>query len=216
KALRSALRRIGEVNPNAPAEYQESNQRLEFLRQQDADLRDAIESLHTVIKELDTLIDTEMRQTFRNVQRAFKEYFEVLFNGGSAELQLTEPDNLSESGVDINARPPGKRAQSLSLLSGGERALTAVALLFALLKANPVPFCFLDEVDAALDEANIFRFRELLQRHALGTQFIVITHNRRTIEIASSIYGVAMGEQGVSQVISLKVGDVAELERSGA
>ncbi|MCE5259828.1 MAG: chromosome segregation protein SMC [Chloroflexi bacterium] len=210
KAVKSSLKRLGEVNPNAPAEYAEANDRLEFLHTQDADLRNAIESLHKVIKELDQLIDTEMQRTFKQVQRAFKDYFILLFNGGSAELQLTEPDNFSETGIDISVRPPGKRTQNLSLLSGGERALTAVALLFALLQANPVPFCFLDEVDAALDEANIFRFRDLLKRHALGTQFIVITHNRRTIEAATSIYGVAMGEQGVSQVISLKVSEVPE------
>jgi len=207
RALRASIRRSGDVNPDAPAEFAEAHKRLEFMRTQDHDLRTAIVSLQQVIKELEQLIDYDLRRTFSQVQKAFGSYFSLLFSGGSAELELTNPDNLSETGIEITARPPGKRAQSLSLLSGGERALTAVALLFALLEVNPVPFCFLDEVDAALDEANIFRFRELLQRHAVNTQFVVITHNRRTIETATSIYGIAMGEQGVSQVISLKVSD---------
>ena len=131
--------------------------------------------------------------------------FDRSFGGGSAHLFLSDPENISASGVDITAQPPGKRAQNLALLSGGERALTAVALLFALLSADPVPFCFLDEVDAALDEANVGRFRSLLQETAIETQFVVITHNRNTIEAATTIYGISMGEQAVSQSISLKL-----------
>ena len=205
RGLKNSLRRMGEVNPAAPEEYTQTNERLHFLHTQAIDLRAAITSLQQLIHELDNLIEHDLRRTFKQVQRSFGDYFTSLFNGGSAELQLTDPEKLSETGVDIVTRLPGKRAQNLALLSGGERALTAVALLFALLQANPVPFCILDEVDAALDEANIHRFRELLQRHAVGTQFIVITHNRCTIEVASAIYGIAMSEQGVSRVISLKV-----------
>ncbi|MHB1354713.1 MAG: chromosome segregation protein SMC [Anaerolineae bacterium] len=207
RSLRNSLRRMGEVNPAAPEEYAQTSERLRFLQAQEVDLRTAIVSLQQLIHELENLIEHDLHRTFKLVQRSFGDYFTSLFNGGSAELQLTEPEKISETGVDIVARLPGKRSQNLALLSGGERALTAVALLFALLQANPVPFCILDEVDAALDEANIQRFRELLQRQAVGTQFVVITHNRRTIEAASAIYGVAMGEQGVSQMISLKVQD---------
>jgi chromosome segregation protein len=205
RSLRNSLRRMGEVNPAAPEEFIQTSERLRFLQTQEVDLRAAIISLQQLIQELENLIEHDLRRTFKLVQRSFSDHFTSLFNGGSAELLLTEPENMSETGIDIVTRLPGKRAQNLALLSGGERALTAVALLFALLQANPVPFCILDEVDAALDEANIHRFRELLQRQAVATQFVVITHNRHTIEAASAIYGVAMGEQGVSQMISLKV-----------
>ncbi|MBN1401275.1 MAG: AAA family ATPase, partial [Anaerolineae bacterium] len=139
-------------------------------------------------------------------------YFQVLFGGGDARLVLTDPENPSTTGVDIEAHPPGKRSQGLALLSGGERALVATSLLFALLSANPVPFCFLDEVDAALDESNVTRFRSLLTEQAQETQFVVITHNRYTIEAASTIYGISMDEMGVSQSISMKIGAEAVSE----
>jgi chromosome segregation protein len=203
--LRSRLRRIGSVNVDAPREYEKLLERQTFLQSQVSDLRGAIASLHEVIEELDQVIEQDLRRTIREVDEGFRHYFEILFGGGAAQLVLTDPDNMATTGVDIIASPPGKRAQRLSLLSGGERSLTATALLFALLRANPVPFCFLDEVDAALDEANVGRFRDLLQEHALGTQFVVITHNRRTIEAAATIYGISMEERGVSQSISLQV-----------
>ncbi len=203
--MKARLRRLGHVNTDAPQEYEQLLERQTFLQSQAADLRGAIATLHEVIQELDAIIERDFAATFDTVNKAFTEYFAVLFNGGAARLVLTDPDNLSATGVDIIAHPPGKRAQNLSLLSGGERSLTAVALLFALLRANPVPFSFLDEVDAALDEANVGRFRDLLQQHARETQFVVITHNRNTIEAAGTIYGISMGEQGVSQSISLKL-----------
>jgi len=203
--LKARLRRMGNINPEAPREYQELLDRQAFLQGQTEDLHNALAALRRVIEELDKVIEHDFRTTFRRVDEAFRVHFELLFGGGSAHLFLTDPDNLSTSGVDITAQPPGKRAQNLALLSGGERALTAVALLFALLNADPVPFCFLDEVDAALDEANVGRFRSLLEETALETQFVVITHNRNTIEAATTIYGISMGEQGVSQSISLKL-----------
>lgn len=205
RQMRARLRRIGNVNADAPREYEKQLERQTFLQSQVADLRGAIASLQEVIEELDQMIDQDLRRTIRLVDEGFRVYFETLFGGGAARLVLTDPDNMSTTGVDIIAQPPGKRAQRLSLLSGGERSLTATALLFALLRANPVPFCFLDEVDAALDEANVGRFRDLLQEHALGAQFVVITHNRHTIEAAATIYGISMGDQGVSQAISLKI-----------
>jgi chromosome segregation protein len=211
RQLKARLRRLGDVNPAAPQEYEQLLERQTFLQGQSTDLRGAVATLHEVVLELDKIIERDFTETVQRVNHSFSAYFRALFGGGTAHLSLTDPEQLSTSGVDIIAQPPGKRPQNLSLLSGGERALTAVALLFALLRANPVPFCFLDEVDAALDEANVARFRELLEEHAQHTQFVVITHNRRTIEAAHTIYGVSMGEQGVSQCISLKL--AAEAER---
>jgi chromosome segregation protein len=203
--LKAHLRRLGGVNPNAPEDYAEVKERHEFLTEQSADLEAASEKLHRVVAELDELMETNFRETFDAVAACFEETFTILFNGGAARLELTEPDDLMNTGVDIVARPPGKRSQRLALLSGGERSLTAVALLFAILQVSPAPFCVLDEVDAALDEANIGRFRSMLQGLAKETQFIIITHNRGTIEAADTIYGISMGSDGVSQSVSLKL-----------
>lgn len=218
RALRARIRRLGGVNPDAPQEYQALLERQAFLQSQMTDLQEAIAALRQVIQELDEIIEKDFAATVQVVDRAFREYFRRLFDGGSAHLELANPQDLSTSGVEIVAHPPGKRSQALSLLSGGERALTAVALVFALLQASPVPFCFLDEVDAALDEANVGRFRDLLLEHARASQFVVITHNRRTIEIANTIYGISMGEQGVSESVSLKLEEdtMARLESGGA
>ena len=158
-----------------------------------------------MIAELDALMEEALERTFNDIAAQFKGYFTRLFDGGSARLQLTEPDNLTETGVEIIARPPGKRTQSLALLSGGERSLTAIALIFAILKVSPPPFCVLDEVDAMLDEANVGRFRTLLKELSANTQFIVITHNRATVQAADTIYGVSMGTDSVSQVVSLRL-----------
>ncbi|MBN1814923.1 MAG: AAA family ATPase [Anaerolineae bacterium] len=203
--LKARLRRAGDVNPSAPEDYTEVKERHQFLTEQSADLEAASERLRRVIAELDELMEAAFQKTFDAVAERFTETFTTLFNGGTARLELTEPDDLMNTGVDIVARPPGKRAQRLALLSGGERSLTAVALLFAILQVSPAPFCVLDEVDAALDEANIGRFRSLLTELAQQTQFIIITHNRGTIEVADTLYGVSMGADGVSQVVSLKM-----------
>jgi chromosome segregation protein len=205
RQLKTRMRRLGNINPDAPHEYEQLLERQTFLQSQSGDLRGAIASMYDVIEELDAVIERDFVATVERVDGAFRRYFTVLFSGGSARLVLTDRDDPATSGIEIEANPPGKRAQSLALLSGGERALTAVALIFALLDANPVPFCFLDEVDAALDESNVGRFRELLQQHAHDTQFVVITHNRSTIEAAATLYGVSMAEQGVSQMMSLKL-----------
>nr|MBC8249709.1 AAA family ATPase [Anaerolineales bacterium] len=203
--LRAQIKHIGLVNPNAPAEYEEVLERYNFLTAQAEDLDEAAKDLRQVIGELDELMERDFRETFEAVSREFEEYFVSLFGGGAAELVLTQPDDLMETGIDIVARPPGRRKQSLALLSGGERALTAVALIFAILKTSPTPFCFLDEVDATLDESNVGRFREALQELSERTQFIVITHNRGTVEVADTIYGISMGEDSASRVISLKL-----------
>jgi chromosome segregation protein len=210
--LRNRLRRLSNVNPQAPQEYRELMEMRTFLENQVSDLHETVGTLREVIGELDRTIERDFVHTVETVDGAFGECFHALFEGGSAHLELTNPDDASSTGVEIVARPPGKRTQDLSLLSGGERALTGVALLFALLRANPVPFCFLDEVDAALDEANVARFRQLLEEQAQSTQFVMITHNRHTVEAASTIYGISMGESGVSQALSLELGD-ERLER---
>lgn len=207
---RSQLRRMGAINPDAHAEYVSVKERYEFLVQQVADLKKADQDLREIIAELDGLMKTEFRKTFDAVAIEFKENFARLFGGGSARLILENEENPTEGGIDIEARLPGRREQGLSLLSGGERSLTAVALIFSLLKVSPTPFCVLDEVDAMLDEANVGRFCELLQELSHNTQFIVITHNRNTVQVADVIYGVTMGKDTASQVISLRLDEVSE------
>lgn len=207
--LREEVRRVGPVNPLAEVEYREAQERYDFLGQQLQDLHDAARSLEQVIAELDRAMEQRFHETFEAVQREFQAYFTRLFGGGNAALRLVrleeEDGGLSGWGVEIMARPPGKRAHSLALLSGGERALTSAALLFAILKVNPRPFCLLDEVDAMLDEANVGRFRECLLELASRTQFIIITHNRGTIEAADLLYGVSMADDGTSRVLSLRL-----------
>jgi chromosome segregation protein len=203
--IKAQVRRMGSVNPNAPEEYTEVLDRYTFLTTQAADLEEAARSLREVISELDDVMRQEFLATFKAVAQRFVENFTQLFGGGTARLLLTDPDDVSQTGVEIVARPPGKRQQTLALLSGGERSLTAVALLFSILEVSPPPFCILDEVDAMLDEANVKRFRQALEALAQHTQFIVITHNRGTIQAADTIYGVSMGEDSVSQVISLRL-----------
>ena len=208
---RAQLRRMGPINPEAQAEFQEVKQRFTFLTEQVADLKSAEAGVRQVIAELDELMQREFRTTFEAVAVEFKEIFVRLFGGGSAHLVLTNPDDLTETGIDIEARLPGRRLQGLSLLSGGERSLTAVALVFALLKVSPTPFCVLDEVDAMLDEANVGRFRELLRELSQNTQFVVVTHNRNTVQVADVIYGVTMGRDSSSQVLSLKLDEVSQV-----
>ena len=162
----------------------------------------------TAVGQLDREIRDKFRETFKLVNTEFERYFSAFFRGGTARLELGETDEEGLPGIEIYAQPPGKKLGSLNLLSGGERSLTAVALLFALLQANPSPICVLDEVDAALDEANVGRFVEELRALAERTQFIIITHNRRTIENADTIYGVSMGADSVSRVLSLKLDEV--------
>ncbi len=211
---RAQLRRLGAINPEAQHEYREVNERHEFLSEQLSDLRKAEEDLKEVIAELDVLMEREFRKTFNAVAGEFREIFTELFGGGKGQLVLTEPEDLTGSGVDIQVRLPGRRTQGLSLLSGGERSLIAAALIFALLKISPTPFCVLDEVDAMLDESNIARYRKLLRDLSSETQFIVITHNRNTVEVADVIYGIIMAEDSSSQVLSLKLDEVDEVIES--
>ncbi len=209
--LRLQLHRLGYINPEAPRDYAELQERYEFLSGQMADLEAAASDLKVVIEELDKIMEERFSRVFASVAKEFQSYFKILFGGGEAQLNLTNPDDITHTGVEITARPPGKRAQSLDILSGGERSLTAQALIFALLKTSPTPYCVFDEVDAMLDEANVDRFRQALSDLGKDIQFIVITHNRKTIEIAQTIYGISMGDDAVSKVVSLKLEDVDDL-----
>jgi chromosome segregation protein len=214
KRQRAQLRRLGAINPEAQIEYQEVKQRYQFLTDQVADLQRAEQDIRQVIAELDDLMEREFRRTFDSVADEFRQIFIRLFGGGSARLILTEPDDLTATGIEIQARLPGRREQGLALLSGGERSLTATALVFSLLKVSPTPFCVLDEVDAMLDEANVSRFRELLRELSQTTQFVIITHNRNTVQVADVIYGVTMGRDSASQVLSLKLDEVSQVVES--
>ncbi len=206
-ALRRRYHELGAGNPFAADELADLSLRLEALDAQRADLETAIRSTRELIERLERLITEQFRATFSALEDAFRRRFTQLFDGGEAQLSLTTPDDLAATGVEITARPPGKKRQPLAMLSGGERSLTAVALLLAMLEVRPVPFCVLDEVDAALDEANVGRFSAALRGLAESIQFIVITHNRGTIEAADALYGVTVGDDAVSRVISLRLGD---------
>jgi chromosome segregation protein len=206
--LRNQMRRLGPVNVEATEDYAELRERHDFLASQLEDLSGAEKALHRAIDELHGVMRKRFETTFATVASGFEEYFGAFFGGGHAKLSLTDPKDIQNTGVEVSAQPPGKRLQSMAQLSGGEKALTAVSLLFALLQANPSPFCVLDEVDAMLDEANVGRFVSALQELSKKTQFIVITHNRRTIEVADSIYGVSMGPDATSRVLSMRLGDV--------
>ncbi len=207
---RALLRRMGPINPEVQNEFKSVKERYEFLKTQVEDLRKADTDLRQVIAELDELMRREFRKTFDAVAAEFKGMFNRLFGGGSARLILSNEENPTEAGIDIEARLPGRREQGLSLLSGGERSLTAVALIFSLLKVAPTPFCVLDEVDAALDEANVGRFRDLLVELSDRTQFVLVTHNRNTVQAANVIYGVTMGRDSASQIISLRLDEISD------
>lgn len=209
RQARRTLQQIGSVNPFAIEEHAELSARLEELTAQESDLRSAAESTETLIDRLDGEISQQFQAAFAAIGLRFDEYCRLLFAGGSASLELTNAaESEAPGGIEIAVRPPGKRLQRLAMLSGGERALAGVALLFAMLSVNPVPFCVLDEVDAALDEANIGRFAEALRQLAEHIDFVVITHNRATIETADTIYGVTMTDAAVSRVLSLRLADL--------
>jgi chromosome segregation protein len=205
QALREKIDRYGEVNLTAIQEFEDIQKRYDFLMSQRVDLDNSIKILEEAIQKIDESTQTRFKETFDVVNQKFKEIFPILFNGGKAELALTNPENLLESGVDVMVQPPGKRLQSITLLSGGEKALTAVSLILAIFARKPSPFCLLDEVDAPLDDANVSRFNTVIRKMSEKTQFIVITHNKKTMEIAEALYGVTMERAGVSKMTSVRM-----------
>ncbi|MGB8002128.1 MAG: chromosome segregation protein SMC, partial [Anaerobacillus sp.] len=205
KLIKLEIDELGTVNLGAIDEYERVNERYTFLSEQQADLLQAKATLYHVIDEMDQEMKKRFEETFTKIRTQFQTVFKELFGGGKADLVLTDPDNLLTTGVDILAQPPGKKLQHLALLSGGERAFTAIALLFAILKVRPVPFCVLDEVEAALDDANVGRFAKYLKQFSENTQFIVITHRKGTMEESDVLYGVTMQESGVSRLVSVRL-----------
>jgi chromosome segregation protein len=204
QTVKSRIDALGPVNPSALEEYEEAQQRYDFLNAQRQDLLDSIRDTEKAIQELDQESRKRFSDAFEEINKHFKEMFTTLFGGGSAEMRLTDMENLAESGIDIVASPPGKKLQSVLLLSGGEKSLTAMALLMAIFRYQPSPFCILDEVDAPLDEPNIQRLTRLISEMSQETQFIVITHAKRTMEAAQALYGVTMQEPGVSKLVSVR------------
>ena len=203
--LKREIKSLGDVNVGAIEEYDRVKERYEFLNKQKEDLTNAENVLLEIITEMDDIMKDKFSSTFNNIKEAFNETFRKLFNGGKAELKLTDPSNILETGIDIIALPPGKKLQHISLLSGGEKTLTAIALLFSILKVRPVPFCILDEVEAALDEVNVDNFGKYLKEFKGDTQFIIITHKKKTMEYADVLYGITMQESGVSKLVSVKL-----------
>lgn len=207
KSLKEDIKLLGNVNISSIEEFKSVNERYEFITNQHEDLISAKEDLKEVIRDMEKQMKSKFVESFEEINNSFTEVFAVLFNGGKARLELEEDEDILKSGIEIKVQPPGKKLQSLSLLSGGEKSLTAVALLFAILRTKPAPFCILDEIDAALDEANIGRYTNYLRHFNDKTQFVLITHRKTTMEIADILYGVTMEEEGVSRLISLKLKD---------
>ena len=207
---KSEIKKLKDVNIGSIEEYDRVNTRLEFLNNQKKDLENAQNTILEIIKELDDIMKERFLNTFNKVQEEFKNVFKKLFSGGNASLTLTNPDDILTTGIDIKALPPGKTLKHISLLSGGEKTLTAISLLFAILKTRPVAFCILDEVEAALDEVNVDNFGKFLNEFKDKTQFIVITHKKKTMEYADVLYGVTMQESGVSKLVSVKLEDIKD------
>ena len=203
---------MGPLNFNAPEEYAALSERSSFLRAQLDDLEGAKKRLEKVIAEMETVMATRFAETFHELNDRFNRIFQQIFRGGQAHLALSMPENILETGVDIMAQPPGKRERTLTLLSGGERAMTAIALLFALLEVRPSPFVILDEIEAALDAANVERFARFIESYADGTQFVVISHRQGTMDAADRLYGVTMDKDGVSRLVSVRLEDYLEEE----
>ena len=206
--LKDNISILGNVNLDAPIEYEKAKERFDFLTNQKNDLINAENTLYDIIKEMDTVMKERFLDTFEKVKIEFKNVYRELFKGGRAELTLTDPDNILETGIEIKAEPPGKKLQSISLLSGGEKTFTALSLLFAILNIRPVPFCLFDEVEAALDDANVEAFGKYLDKYRDNTQFIIITHKKKTMEYADILYGITMEESGVSKIVSVKLEDI--------
>ena len=203
--LRSQIKELGSINVDSIEEYNTTKQRYDFMCEQRLDLEDGIAKLKKVIQDMTSTMKTQFAKQFEIINKNFGEVFKELFGGGKAELILTDPENILECGIDIHVQPPGKKLQNMTLLSGGEKAFTAIALLFAILKINPSPFCVLDEIEAALDDVNVFRYADYLKKFTNNTQFLVITHRKGTMEAADTVYGITMEENGISKLLSMKL-----------
>ena len=204
-SIRNEIKELGSVNIDAIKEYKEIKERYDFMSEQRLDLENSSNKLRKVINEMTETMKKQFAEQFKIINKNFGEVFAELFGGGKAELILSDKENILESGIEINVQPPGKKLQNMMLLSGGERAFTAIALLFAILKINPAPFCVLDEIEAALDDVNVYRFAEYLKNFSENSQFLVITHRKGTMEAADTVYGITMEEKGISKLLSMKL-----------
>ena len=210
--LHEKIKNLGSVNVDSIEEYKNTKERYENMSEQRLDLETTMTKLRNVINEMTGTMKKQFKEKFKEINKNFNEVFIELFGGGKAELVLEDENNILESGIDIKAQPTGKKLQNMMLLSGGEKALTAIALLFAILKINPAPFCILDEIEAALDDVNVYRFAEYLKKFSMTTQFLVITHRKGTMEAADTVYGVTMEENGISKLLSIKLSEVDKIE----
>jgi chromosome segregation protein len=206
-SVKDQIKKLGDVNVNAIEDYKNLMERYTFLKGQHDDLIEAEKQLETIITELDTAMRKQFKDKFAEIGREYDKVFKELFGGGHGTLELSEDEDILEAGINITAQPPGKKLQNMMQLSGGEKALAAIALLFAIQNLKPSPFCLLDEIEAALDENNVGRFAKYLHKLTKSTQFIVITHRRGTMESADRLYGITMQEKGVSALVSVDLID---------
>ena len=203
--LRGKIKDLGSINIDSIEEYKKTKERYDFMNEQRLDLENTVGKLRKVIQEMTETMKVQFKEKFAIINKNFNEVFVELFGGGKAELILEDEENILECGIEIRVQPTGKKLQNMMLLSGGEKAFTAIALLFAILKINPAPFCILDEIEAALDDVNVYRFAEYLKKFSKDTQFLVITHRKGTMEAADTVYGVTMEENGISKLLSIKL-----------
>ena len=203
--LRNKITNLGSINIDSIEEYKKTKERYDFMCEQRLDLDNTVGKLRKIIADMTETMKTQFTEKFAVINKNFNEVFVELFGGGKAELILEDESNILECGIDIRVQPTGKKLQNMMLLSGGERAFTAIALLFAILKINPAPFCILDEIEAALDDVNVYRFADYLKKFSSETQFLVITHRKGTMEAADTVYGVTMEENGISKLLSIKL-----------
>lgn len=209
-SLRNKIKDLGSINVDSIEEYKKLSERYDFMCEQRLDLENTVAKLRKVISDMTQTMETQFKEKFEIINKNFNEVFIELFGGGKAELILTDEENVLECGIDIRVQPTGKKLQNMMLLSGGEKAFTAIALLFAILKINPAPFCILDEIEAALDDVNVYRFAEYLKKFSKASQFLVITHRKGTMEVADTVYGVTMEENGISKLLSMRLGTTQE------
>lgn len=205
KNLRDEIKNLGSINIDSIEEYKQTKERYDFMCEQRLDLENSSTKLRKVIQDMTKTMKEQFEKQFKIINKNFGEVFSELFGGGKAELKLTDEENILECGIEIEVQPPGKKLQNMTLLSGGEKAFTAIALLFAILKINPAPFCVLDEIEAALDDVNVYRFADYLKKFTKHTQFLVITHRKGTMEVADTVYGITMEESGISKLLSMKL-----------